>query len=55
MKKKYFMPDIERIKLDDEISIMLQSVEDTNPENEPEWVLNSNSGVMNNLFKNEVG
>lgn len=55
MKKNYIEPEIISIELDEKISIMLQSVEDVNPESEPDWVTKNQDGFQGDPFKINVG
>ena len=51
-RKTYSPPQIERIRLDNEISLVLES---TNPAGEPGWTQNSTEHFNNDPFKNNIG
>jgi hypothetical protein len=50
-KKQYCSPQIERIKLDNEISLVLES---TQPSGEPVWI-SARDNFVNDPFKTDIG
>lgn len=55
MKKEYLKPEIELIKLDNDISLQLSSNEDSDPSNEPDWISKGAEHFGSNPYKTNIG
>lgn len=52
-KKEYIAPEVICIKLDNEISLVMES--DPNPSGEPGWGAQNQNGLVADPFKNQMG